>query len=202
MKMKKVFVFLFLFIICDVSAQWSVGGRAGVNWSRMTNFPLGIGDSKQKLGFNVGAIGNYHFNSWIELQGELLYSQQGFKDEISTSFVNSSTFDVNMMSQYIDVPILVKFYPFKKKECFNIQAGIQTGFFLTESAKSDDSSIQNIYGKKNPVDFGLVFGLAYNFEKGLFFDARYVLGLTNNYKEFEGIRGQSIHLSVGYLFHL
>lgn len=200
--MKKIFIFLFLFIIFDASAQWSVGGKAGISWSKMTSFPLEIGDSNHKLGFNIGAIGNYHFSKWIEIQGELLYSQQGFKDVIINPLINSSSYDVNITSQYIDVPILVKFYPFKKKECFNIQLGIETGFFLAESVKYDDSSIKDIYGKKNPVDFGLVFGLAYNFEKGLFFDARYVLGLTDNYKEFDGIRGQIIQLSVGYLFHL
>lgn len=198
--MKKVFIFLFLFIVCDISAQWSVGGKVGANWSKMANLPWETGDSKQKIGLNLGAIGTYNLNNWFELQGELLYSQRGFKETLADPA--TSNYDVNTRHQYIDVPILVKLYPFQKKECFNILAGIQTGLLLKESLKSDGSPIKDIYGKKNPVDFGLIFGLAYNFEKGLFFDARYILGLTNNYKKFEGIKSRSIQLSVGYLFQL
>lgn len=198
--MKKAFIFFFLFIVCDISAQWSVGGKVGANWSKMAKSPWETGDSKQKIGLSLGAIGTYNLNNWFELQGELLYSQRGFKETLADPATDN--YDVNIRHQYIDVPILAKFYPFQKKECFNILAGIQTGFLLKESLKSDGSPIKDIYGKKNPVDFGLIFGLAYNFEKGLFFDARYILGLTDNYKQFEGIKSRSIQLSVGYLFQL
>ncbi|MDD2953508.1 MAG: porin family protein [Parabacteroides sp.] len=199
--MKKAVLFLLLFVFAqNISSQWSIGGRIGANWSKMTD--MGLSESRQKLGWNIAAVGNYSFNDWFEMQGEILYSQRGANDNWSVG-MNGNAAEADLRSHYIDIPVLVQFYPFKKKECFSIQAGIQPGFFLKESVKYKDVTLANFYGDKNAVDFGLVFGGAYKFKNGLFFDGRYVLGLTDNYKDYDGVmKGRSIQLSIGYLFRL
>lgn len=201
--MKKTLVFLFLCMFCiqTVLAQWSIGGKVGANWSKIVDFPAT--DSKQKMGWNIAAIGNYAFNDWFEIQGELLYSQRGANDFWYTEALGNNSTIIDMKSHYLDIPILVQFYPFKRQECFNIQVGIQPSIFLSESMKYESSDIQPSFGKTNPMDFGLIFGCAYKFKKGFFVDGRYVLGLADHYKEYDNMmKGRSIQLSVGFLFKL
>jgi len=201
--MKKVFVFLFAFLFCVqvISAQWSVGGRIGMNLSKIVDFP--IYDSKQKMGWDIAVVGNYAFNDRFEIQGELLYSQRGANGFWYIYSLYDDPVQADINSHYLDIPVLLQFYPFKRTECFNIQVGVQPGVFLDESFDCKRDSPRPAYGKANPIVFGLIFGCSYKFKKGLFLDGRYVLGLTDHYKDYNGMmKGRSIQLSIGYLFQL
>ena len=70
----------FLFL-GNLAAQWSVGGKVGVDWSKMT-YPIDGMDAHFKAGATLGAVANYQLSNWFDLQGELLYSQHNYKDEI------------------------------------------------------------------------------------------------------------------------
>ncbi len=63
-----------------------------------------------------------------------------------------------------------------------IQAGPQIGFLISatdEFKSSSDSGEDDIKDRLNSVDLGANIGLAYQFNSGLIFGARYNLGLSN-----------------------
>ena len=100
-----------------------------------------------------------------------------------------------------DIPVLIKFFPCNG---LNVQFGPQLGIGLSLSDKwkginNDDYSIY----RDSAVDFSLAFGLGYEFNFGVFVDARYTLGLTKTIKEVvKGFQGRNISLAVGYRVYL
>jgi hypothetical protein len=75
---------------------------------------------------------------------------------------------------YITLPVLAKF-PIAKN--LSLEAGPQVGFLISGKYKTNDSN-EKIPGLKT-IDFGLDAGLEYELNNGVFFQARYNLGLTD-----------------------
>ncbi len=96
----------------------------------------------------------------------------------------------------------------------SVEAGPQIGILV--SAKdtyggSDDSGELNIKDFYNTLDTGFGLGAAYRLNNGIFFNAHYVLGITDIIKDFDSDFGESdfekfkhrnnvIQLSAGYSF--
>ena len=191
----------FLFL-GNLAAQWSVGGKVGVDWSKMT-YPIDGMDAHFKAGATLGAVANYQLNDWLDLQGELLYSQHNYKDDLVVDLEGGGLSEVlKVKAHYIDVPLLVKFYPLKHDSGFNLEAGLQPGIFLAQSAKVDNVDEEISAGDRNPVNCALLVGASFHAPKNWFIDLRYAFGLTNVPKGGDGIKIQSLQLSLGYLFQL
>lgn len=202
--MKKLglfWMFCFLFL-GNLAAQWSVGGKVGVDWSKMT-YPIDGMDAHFKAGATLGAVANYQLNDWLDLQGELLYSQHNYKDDLVVDLEGGSLSEMlKVKAHYIDVPLLVKFYPLKHDSGFNLEAGLQPGIFLAQSAKVDNVDEEISAGDRNPVNCALLVGASFHAPKNWFIDLRYAFGLTNVAKGGDGFKIQSLQLSLGYLFQL
>lgn len=191
----------FLFL-GNLAAQWSVGGKVGVDWSKMT-YPIDGMDTHFKAGATLGAVANYQLNDWLDLQGELLYSQHNYKDDLVVDLEGGSLSEMlKVKAHYIDVPLLVKFYPLKHDSGFNLEAGLQPGIFLAQSAKVDNVDEEISAGDRNPVNCALLVGASFHAPKNWFIDLRYTFGLTNVAKGGDGFKIQSLQLSLGYLFQL
>ena len=201
-KLSLCLMLCFLFL-GNLAAQWSVGGKVGVDWSKMT-YPIDGMDAHFKAGATLGAVANYQLNDWLDLQGELLYSQHNYKDEIMVENEGGLGRDETLKgrSHYIDVPLLVKFYPLKHDSGFNLEAGLQPGIFLAQSAKVDNVDEEISAGDRNPVNCALLIGASFHAPKNWFIDLRYAFGLTNVAKGGDGFKIQSLQLSLGYLFQL
>lgn len=125
------------------------GVKAGANFSNFT----GDADLDGRTGFYVGGLVDIGISEKFHVQPELLYSMEGAKDA---------------ELDFVRIPIMAKFY---LMEGLNIQAGPVLGFkvggeeFVDEATKS--------------LDYGLGFGAAYELPIGVFFDARYNLGVAN-----------------------
>ncbi|MDR2221921.1 MAG: PorT family protein [Flavobacteriaceae bacterium] len=198
-----------------------LGAKAGVNFSNLSNLNSnedGIEiSSSMKTGFHIGVLAEIFINEKFSIQPELLYSTQGAKNKISESdygvAVNVNTFT---KIDYINVPIMAKYYVI---DGLSIQAGPQIGFLTSAKTKLDsfsisgtnanitDDDIKEAYGlnddlKKDTksVDFGVNFGAGYELPMGLFFDARYNLGLTKVNKGDNKVKNGVFQLSVGYKF--
>lgn len=81
--MKKYFLIICIaFIPVSIQAQWSLGGKAGINWSTI-NYPWSkLGDHADYLsGFQGGIIATYQFNNYFDMQAELFYSARGYTDD-------------------------------------------------------------------------------------------------------------------------
>ena len=196
-KLSLCLMLCFLFL-GNLAAQWSVGGKVGVDWSKMT-YPMEDMDTHFKAGATLGAVANYQLNDWLDLQGELLYSQHNYKDDLVVDPAGGYQSEVlKVKAHYIDVPLLVKFYPLKHDSGFNLEAGVQPGFFLAQSAKLGKEDFSDC-GDRNPVNCALLVGASFHAPKNWFIDLRYAFGLTH---AFEGgdFKMQSLQLSLGYFF--
>lgn len=197
-KLSLCLMLCFLFL-GNLAAQWSVGGKVGVDWSKMT-YPIDGMDAHFKAGATLGAVANYQLNDWLDLQGELLYSQHNYKDDLVVDLEGGSLSEIlKVKAHYIDVPLLVKFYPLKHDSGFNLEAGLQPGIFLAQSAKLGKENFSEYVGDRNPVNCALLVGASFQAPKNWFIDLRYAFGLTH---AFEGgdFKMQSLQLSLGYFF--
>lgn len=107
-------------------AQWSVGGKVGVNFTGLIDSPTAA-DYKWRTRFNIGGVAAYQLNDWLALQGELLYAQYGYRDDHGFGYDGIYTASIFETSHYIDVPLLLKVYPFRYRSGFNI--GIVAKYF-------------------------------------------------------------------------
>ena len=194
-----------LLLLCLVAiparAQWSVGGKAGINWSTV-RYPKNILNDKASfiVGSQAGAVITYTCNTYFDLQLELLYATHGYKDK--TLIFNDERGDTmykgySYRIHYIDIPLLVKFFPIAG---FNIQAGPQLGIGCTAT-----DSWKGVEAFQQPAgaELGVVVGLGYEFNSGLFVDARYTWGLTHSIRDVESAyEGRHIGISLGYRFFL
>lgn len=182
-------------------AQWSIGGKAGANWSTV-RYPRNILNDKAGfiLGGQAGVALTYQCSQYFDLQLELLYATHGYHDNsLACNDAQGNTLykGYSCHIHYIDIPLLVKFFPVAG---LNIQAGPQLGIgcALTDSWKG----VEN-FQQPAGAELGVVAGLGYEFDSGLFVDARYTWGLTHSIRDAESaFESRHIGISVGYRFFL
>lgn len=194
-----------LFLFFPLYAQWSVGGKVGLNGSSV-HFPGSGGvelDSKYCMGLNGGFFTQYQFNHYFGLQAELLYMKSGYKLKdwvYEYENIGEAPLDMDVALHYLEIPLLAKF---THKTGLNLQLGPQVGFMLKRRLRyGEEVQSQMLLGKKQPFDLSLAFGAGYEAKNGLLFDFRYLLGLTSVYKNVEGFQNRAFYLSLGYKFDL
>jgi len=157
-------------------------------------------DSKFKFGMAAGIEGQYQLNNWFGLSAAVMYSQQGAK---------AKNTDVKLNLEYINIPIMAKFYVTKG---LSLNVGMQPGFMTKAKGKGEGRNI-DIKSYCNKFDFSIPMSIAYEFENGLTFEARYTTGLTNVGKDaFDSTssswdkvyqnKNEVFMLTVGYKFEL
>lgn len=80
--MKKTFLMIALLIIVlnNLSAQFIIGPKVGLNVSKEYYGIKAIDEEIDfRTGLNAGVFGKYKINDILDIQAELLYSQQGHK---------------------------------------------------------------------------------------------------------------------------
>lgn len=167
------------------------GVKAGANFANMTIKEDGFSiKPESRTAFHIGALVEFPISDAFYIQPEILYNSVGSKVNFSESFmgmeINSES---TLKLDYISIPIMAKYY---FMEGFSLEAGPQIGFLM--SAKNDYSNVvsgmgmgmdQNESGTEDikegfkAIDLGLGIGASYRLDMGLFFSARYVLGLSN-----------------------
>lgn len=186
------------------------GAKAGLNLANLTG---DVQDASMKVGFHVGGFVEIKVSDKFSVQPELLFSTQGAKEKYSESQTGYSyTEESKLNLSYLNVPIMAKYYVADK---FSIEAGPQIGFLM--SAKSDYSFTQvaggvttsgsetvDVKDSIESIDFGVNFGLGYDFTDNFSGGARYNLGLSNVAKTESGddtkVQNNVISISVGYKF--
>lgn len=214
--MKKLLVFAALtsFSLVTTAQEENVrfGAKAGINISNYGGDDYDGISPDLKTGFHLGMVAEIPVTDKFAFQPEVLYSTQGAKlEEKSTYFGIIGNFDVKSKLDYINVPLMAKYYI---AQGLSLQAGPQIGFLVSAKLESENTLgtetekiDEDIKKRFKSIDFGLNFGLGYQLDMGVFFDARYNLGLSdiNDIKFEEGdkefkIKNNVIQLSVGYKF--
>jgi opacity protein-like surface antigen len=172
--MKKI-IFLFAALAGSFAMQAqgiNFGVKAGANF---TNFG-GDADTDGKTGFYVGALADLPISGNFHLQPEVQYSSEG------------SDNDGNI--DYIRIPIMAKYYVM---EGLSLQAGPEVAFKIAADDFVDEAT--------KSIDFGLGGGVGYELPMGLFFDARYNVGLSN-ISDVDGfdLKNTGFQIGAGYRF--
>lgn len=178
-------------------AQWSYGVRAGANFSTYKSKPL---DPKFAVGPHLGGFVTYSVNSIFGLQGELLYSMQGCRYEVSASALNPD--EIVMFSRrthYLNLPVLARFQLGRK---FHFLLGPQFGVLLGAEEKGVEGGYVRMSGTRL-FDVGLFGGLGYAFNEHLELDIRYVHGFLPAFDYYGAeykLLNRNLQLSLGYRF--
>ena len=137
-------------------------------------------DSDGTTGFYLGGLVDLAVSESFHVQPELLYSMEGAKDA---------------KLNFLRIPIMAKYYVM---EGLSLQAGPEIAFV----AGGDDFK-----DSLKSMDYGLGIGAGYELSSGLFFDARYNLGMAdlNDFPDGSGfedakISTVSINIGLGYRF--
>ncbi len=151
--------------------------KFGVKGGYINSNFAGDADTDAASNFYIGGLVDFTISEKFHVQPELLYSMEGAdNEETGLNFVR--------------IPVMAKYYV---AEGFNLQAGPQFGFVAGGDAVKD--SLKSF-------DYGLGFGAGYELTTGLFFDARYNLGLAdlNDTGSDAKITTTSFQLGLGYRF--
>lgn len=178
----------------------SFGVKGGVNFATVNGSDQ-FESPDSRTSFHVGALAEFPIADIFSIQVEALYSGQGF--EISSNNLLGQDNKVEYQLDYINVPVLAKFYLIKG---LSIEAGPQFNFLVNEEIDSD----VNNDGGDNPedntksFDFGFAGGLTFQTEMGIFATARYYQGVTNIVEGSEGndptVNNSVFQIGVGYKF--
>ena len=188
--------------VISVKAQtFHFGIKTGINLSKETKTEVErqVQDFNKEFrkGFHIGGIVTYSINKKWELEGNLMYSQQGYKEHLFSIENNRTIYSIR--SNYINLPIAIKYYPL---EHLYIEMGPQIGFLISKKHKiqGEGNITKYIPLKPNHIDLSLFCGLGYKFSNNIFLEARYIHGLNNTYKNVTLSQNRNIQFSIGYLF--
>jgi len=207
--MKKFLLFtaiaVFGFSTINAQAEFRLGAKAGVNFAKLTGDA--VEDVDGRTGFHLGGVVEIPFAERWSVQPEILYSQQGAQSKEEEGGIE---FEDKLILDYINIPVMAKFY---LTDALSLEAGPQFGFnakaeneFTVEGDGVDVEETDDISDDVNGFDLGAGIGAAYRLPMGIFFQARYVLGLSNipEGSDEDGIdddlTNSVLSLSVGYKF--
>lgn len=195
--MKKIYVLLLIVMASgSAMAQVELGLRGGLNLNSNSvdlatggASPTDVADSK--TGFHFGAYASFNLGL-LSIQPEAYYSVQG--SDVSVGSVNGA-----IKSNYLQVPILVRFDFLKM---INIHVGPQYGILLKNEIDVD-GSVTDLKEKSASGDFSIMAGVGIDLPSNLSVTLRYVKGFTNIVDEAvaggpDTMKNAMLQLSVGY----
>lgn len=185
-----------------------LGVKGGVNFANLTGDD--IGDTESRTSFHAGFVAEVPYSERFSMQGEVMYSGQGFDINNSgqDNFLDNDD-NVEYQLDYIQVPIMAKYYVV---EGLSVLAGPQIGFKINEEIDyqpNSDAGDINIEDTSLPeaedIEFSVVGGLEYKFDNGFFVQGRYIYGVSKLLKESDLMGDPSVHNSViqagvGFMF--
>ncbi|MCL9806142.1 PorT family protein [Flavobacterium amniphilum] len=185
---KLLFAAVAVFAFGTANAQgMKFGAKAGLNMADWYGDDAEGADSRTS--FHVGGFAEFKVSDKFAVQPELLYSSQGAKGE-----------GAKINTDYINLPVMAKFYATDK---LSIEAGPQIGFLMSAKLKPESGGgSQDVKDQLKSTDFGVNFGLGYNFTDNISGNLRYNLGLSEvpDSADVSDVKNGVFSLSLGYSF--
>ena len=197
---------VFVFGFSDAQ-EVKFGAKAGLNITSLA-VGSSVGKGKSGVGFHIGGLAEIKFTEKMSLQPELLYSQESadfnFDDNI---FGTTLSYKQKIKTSKIALPIMFKYYVIKNLSIeagpqldyllsakSNTTVNIANVATITNDINLNDNSSMinttiNSTGETNSdiayqdhglkkLNFAFNLGAGYELPMGVFFQARYSLGLT------------------------
>jgi opacity protein-like surface antigen len=188
------------------SAQIRIAPELGLNLASVSGKNGGESmSSGMKIGGRVGAIVEFGLTKNIYLRPGLQYSMLGGKNG---DLNEGMDVDVTETINYLQVPVNVLYKLGNPGEGrFYVGLVPYVGFALSGKGKIDDKSFDLEIGSDKdkddlkPLDFGAGIKVGYEMPMGLYVDASYMLGLTNNLPGGDAdnkMSNRNITIGVGY----
>ncbi|WP_294187426.1 porin family protein [uncultured Sphingobacterium sp.] len=203
MKRKLLSIAAALLFVAGAKAQTSYGLKAGVNLAKFkvsqgnVNYTSDANTSFYITGFaDMPVAPNFSIQPGVSLQGK------GGKVSAGEFDLNEDAKD-NLM--YIEVPVnLVYYFPTGDAGKVFLGAGPYAGFGVHAKASKGNYSESGSFGDAGikTFDAGLNLLGGYKLTNGFLINVGYGLGLTNMYKDIEGVTSKNrvFSLGVGYQF--
>ncbi|OFM83176.1 porin family protein [Weeksella sp. HMSC059D05] len=170
-----------------VDAQISYGVKAGAGASNTTVIH---GISETRFGFTGGGfveIPLTYKNNLHYLQLEVLYANEGEYSKFTENGKKHKAF-----LNYINIPVLYKYYFDDQDSDFFIEAGPQVGFLVSKNF--DEKGPEIVAGTENKFDLAINLGVGYSYLRKYEANLRYGYGLSDTYKTF-GDSGTGVNRS-------
>jgi len=179
---KLLFIALFSMAFISNAQEVSFGVKAGVNFASVNGDD--IEDIDGRTGLHIGAVAKIGFSELLAIQPEVVYSAQGFTGDE----------DVTAKLDYINIPIMLDL---TLAEGFSLQGGPQFGINVTGELDNGDETVD--IDDVETMDIAVGIGAQYKLPMGLFFQARYVIGVNDIFDETDA-KNSVISLSAGWFF--
>ncbi|UPQ76649.1 porin family protein [Chryseobacterium nepalense] len=216
----KKFLLLTAVAVIGMSAkaqEFRFGPKAGFAMSTLkidqNQDDLGKRNMDPKYTFYIGGMAEYKINDNFGFQAEVLYSPLGGKEKIDgvnvgIMYVGEKT-EVNLGT--LLVPVSAKYFI---TEGFSVAAGANFGVIFSAKQKTvigsdfmnveveGDSGEVDIKDDIKKLNIAPFVGVEYMLENGLFFDARYSLGVSNLSNDGSGgkVTNSFAQIGVGFKF--
>ncbi len=201
--MKKILLFSLMSMLFTITNAQDIvfGLKAGLNtsnWYSSNDDYSDMYDTRSSV--HVGALLELNINEKFSLQPEIIYNITGAKVnpiDVTRDEVPSS--DVLIDVQYISVPLMLQY---KFENNFLLELGPQMGFLVDARANVDGENL-DIKDNFEKRDLALNAGLGYEFDNGIFFNIRYVYGMSKiarNVDYSHWIKNNIFQFSTGYRF--
>ncbi len=176
-----ILLLLATLLTLQAGAQWTAGLKAGASISNFDE--KSEHNLRSKTGGVFGGFAQYRFQPHVSVQGEILFSMQGAR-------MDNGSYDFN----YVQVPVLLQTRVWKTLQ---VLTGPQLAYLISANI-NEDGNKEDLSDQVRSVEFSWIMGTSYEFENGFIVDMRYVKGLSDITIQDEGIRNNSIQLTLGY----
>ncbi len=201
------------------SQELRMGAKGGVNFASIGGDDTE--DMNARTSFHIGGLVEIPINEKFAIQPELLYSSQGAKEEYSEIAWGGGKiqYDTKLKLDYINIPIMAKYYVI---DGLSLEAGPQFGILVSakteiEVTQMGEGNTQSFEDDVNDsyknLDIGFGLGAGYRLNNGIFFSARYIIGISDVTEDVEYDLGNGLisvytskqhnnvfQLSAGYSF--
>jgi len=154
--MKKLFTIFLVVASCSTAfsqekGNFEYGFNVGLNVSGVTVGTNYTSDSK--IGFNVGAFGDYFFSDRWSIKAKLNFDQKGWNGGyFSNNNVGSLT---NYRYDYLTVPLMANWH-FGRKRNWYLNFGPYVGFLIDAKETNLDIDLKDL---SESIDAGLALGI-------------------------------------------
>jgi len=174
---------------------FGLGIKAGVNESNLTGSYADFIHSKYETGYVVGAFLCQDLNPYLGLQEEALFNAQRSKGDA----------DVRVDLQYVEVPVLLRFYVLPGPVKPFVYAGPSFGFKVSGKVKQSGQPDIDIKDRLRPVQTSVAAGAGVRLGLGglgLIGDVRYLANTQDILKggDVISVRVNTWTVSAGILF--